>query len=414
MNKYLLLAVCTLITCAAFAQDKYMSGAVPEVDGKVIFSRAIAIKQSVSDDQLYTLMEKWAKDNYKANEDESGLNNRVVLSDPKERDIACIGEKYLTFRKSTFSLDRAEMSYQLILNIAQGKCNATIRNIKYNYGPENNRHGGEKKKMETAEETIIDKIAINKKGDKLNRYYDKFRIHTIDTVNSIFNSIDIYLNGVSTAGVATQPQPTTAAIVSAPVMETPVASKTEESYTPPVQPLVTTQVTSSASMPGFRQVAPDKIPGNYIKLLNEWTLITSGTAEQTNVMTASWGGLGVFWEKPVAFCFLNPTRYSVQTMDKGDTYTISFYTEAYKDNLKYCGSVSGRTTDKIKGSGLTPVKTPSGATAFAEAWMILECKKIVSQQLSPDAVVDKNLPADWSKDGYHKMYIGEILNVWIK
>lgn len=423
MNKYLLLAICTLIACVTYAQDKYMSGAVPEVDGKVVFTKSIAVKQSVTDDQLYTLMEKWGRDNYKANEDDPELNNRVVLSDPDGRDIACTGEKYLTFKKSTFSLDRAEMSYQLILNIAQGKCNATIRNIKYGYGYENSRHGGEKRKIETAEETIIDKIAINKKGDKLNRYYDKFRMHTIDTVNSIFNSIDVYLNGISTVGVAVQqPQPATATIVSAPVVEeAPVVAKKEESYTPPVQPvqeipaepIVAAQAVSS-NMPGFRQVSADKIPGNYIKLLNEWTLITSGTAEQVNVMTASWGGLGVFWEKPVAFCFLNPTRYSVQTMDKGDTYTISFYTEAYKDNLKYCGSVSGRTTDKIKGSGLTPIKTPSGATAFAEAWMILECKKVVSQQLSPDAIVDKNLPGDWSKDGYHKMYIGEILNVWIK
>ena len=47
--------------------------------------------------------------------------------------------------------------------------------------------------------------------------------------------------------------------------------------------------------------------------------------------------------------------------------------------------------------------------------MIFECKKIVVQPITPEAVVDKSLPnKDWSKSGYHKMYIGEILNVWIK
>jgi len=278
---------------------------------------------------------------------------------------------------------------------------------------------------------ISDKIALNKKGDKLNRYYDKFRIHTVDSVNSIYKSIDIYLNGINTTGATTSLQ-AEAKTYSAPAVpqkdssvEVPLAAAAQ-SIPNPVQVASSIPVTSNntpqtiaaggvAAMEGFRQITPDKIPGNIIKLLGDWTLITSGTADQMNVMTASWGGLGTFWEKPVSFCFLNPSRYSVQTMDKGETYTISFYTEAYKDALRYCGSVSGRTTDKIKGSGLTPIKTPSGATAFAEAWMIFECKKIVVQPITPEAVVDKSLPnKDWSKSGYHKMYIGEILNVWIK
>ena len=212
------------------------------------------------------------------------------------------------------------------------------------------------------------------------------------------------------AGAVERDYQPTAPVVSVPMAALAPAAVAAETYQETGAAPSVTETGSVSALPGFRQISADKIPGNIVKLLNNWTLITSGTAEKTNVMTASWGGLGVFWEKPVAFCFLNPSRYSVQTMDQGETYTISFYTEAYKDAMLYCGNNSGRNTDKIKGSGLTPIKTPSGATAFAEAWMIFECKKIIAQQISPDAVKTQ-VPAEWSKNGYHKMYVGEILNV---
>lgn len=426
MKNSLLFFLCAVFSLVVSAQDnpKYLVGAVPEVDGKIVFSKKIPVKGQISDEQLFSLMEKWAINNYdNAQTDEKDLNNRVLLSKADDKMIACFGEKYLEFKRSSLVLDRAKMIYQLILETKDGTCEVTLRNIKYSYS--------DSKKLLPAEEMISDKIALNKKGDKLNRYYDKFRIHTVDSVNSIYKSIDIYLNGINTTGATTSLQ-AEAKTYSAPAVpqkdssvEVPLAAAAQ-SISDPVQVAPSIPVTSNnapqtidaggvAAMEGFRQITPDKIPGNIIKLLGDWTLITSGTADQMNVMTASWGGLGTFWEKPVSFCFLNPSRYSVQTMDKGETYTISFYTEAYKDALRYCGSVSGRTTDKIKGSGLTPIKTPSGATAFAEAWMIFECKKIVVQPITPEAVVDKSLPnKDWSKSGYHKMYIGEILNVWIK
>jgi len=450
MNKYLLLFLCVAIPFFAKAQQQYLEGAVPEVKGKVLYNKIISVKDKISDDVLFSLMDKWAKDNYNT---EGNLTNRVLLSNPTTKSIACSGEKYLVFQSTALSLDRAKMIYQLIIQIGNNQCDVTIRNIKYDYA--------DYKEITPAEEVIIDKYALNKDKDKLNRFYDKFRKHTVDSVSSIFRSIDVYLNGISTSGVTSTSAQSVAPATQTPVAAAPVqqqASVTQPvvAETPaPVQtvstPVQTTQTTviepaptvmnspiissapaststsaavpapvtdknnnAEASMQGYRQVAPDRIPGNIVKLLSDAMLITSGTSTQTNVMAASWGGLGRFWEKPVAFCFLNPTRYSVQTMDKGDTYTLSFYTEAYRDAVQYCGSVSGRNTDKIKGSGLTPIKTPSGATAFAEAWLIIECKKVVAQQISPDAVVAKDLSPDWSKNGFHKMYIGEILSVWVK
>lgn len=401
----------TAFVVNAQTDTKYLAGAVPEVDGKVMFSRTISVNKAITDERLFDLMNQWVEQEYSTQPDS---RQRVLLSDKTEKSIAAQGDMNLVFKSSALSLDRAGMLYQLIIQIANGKCDAVIRNIKYEYNDT-----GRKVAVLPAEEMITDKYALNKKGDKLNNYYNKFRTHTVDSINKIFDKIDVYLNGAKVTAGAVERDAQAVTPAASPAASVPVVAIEPAIYTStPVvaenspMPIIT-ESQSSSVLSGFRQVSADKIPGNVVKLLSNWTLITSGTAEKTNVMTASWGGLGVFWEKPVAFCFLNPSRYSVQTMDQGETYTISFYTEAYRDAMLYCGNNSGRNTDKIKGSGLTPIKTPSGATAFAEAWMIFECRKIIAQPISPDAV-KAQVPAEWSKNGYHKMYIGEILNVWIK
>lgn len=390
MNKYILLFlfVCFSLFAQAQVETKYSFGAVPEVDGKVAFSRTINVENGISSENLFGLMEKWVENNYNKND---GSKNRVLLINPEKGNIACLGEKVLVFKRSALSLDQAIMTYQLILNVEQDKCVATVRSIKYDYASDKN--------LSSAEEMITDKVALKSDG-KMHRSYDKFRIFTIDSISSIFNSIDVYLNGLRTKGAAQQNS-----VVGQSDQPIPMLKNEIQNIAP---------IASSAKMDGYKNISADKIPGNIIKLLNDWILITSGTDDKINVMTASWGGLGVLWEKPVSFCFINPTRYSINTMDEGDTYTISFYTEAYKDAMLYCGTKSGRDTDKIKGSGLTPIKTPSGATVFSEAWMILECKKIIAQPIQSESVIVKPSNNDWSKNGYHKMYIGEILNVWVK
>lgn len=393
------------LTLNAQIDTKYLQGAVRETDGKVVFTKDIKVHKQISDENLFDLMKTWAENNYKS--DTENDKQRVLYADKQSSKIVCQGDKYLVFKSSTFSLDRAEMIYQLVLDITNNSCNVTIRNIKFDYN-----ESGSKTETFPAEKMITDDIALAK-NNKLNRHFDKFRIHTIDTVDEIYDSIDTYLNGKKASEGAidrsiAEPVKIEVEIKDEPA--TPVATKIE------VETIQDAPIQNTGSMAGFRKIEPDKIPGNYIKLLDQWTLITSGAGDNINVMTASWGGIGVLWTKPVAFCFLGPTRYSIKTMDEGDTYTISFYTEAYKENMQYCGSTSGRNTDKIKGSGLTPIKTPSGATAFSEAWMIIECRKILAQPLSKDAVYNNNSEAlqKWTKGDLHKMYVGEIIGVWVK
>ena len=113
----------------------------------------------------------------------------------------------------------------------------------------------------------------------------------------------------------------------------------------------------------------------------EWMLVTAGTKEKFNTMTASWGGMGYIWERPSTFIFIRDTRYTYQFLQQHESFTLSFFNEKYRNALRICGTMSGRNTDKVKEAGLTPLETPSGLMSFEEARMIIECKKMFIQEL---------------------------------
>jgi len=127
---------------------------------------------------------------------------------------------------------------------------------------------------------------------------------------------------------------------------------------------------------GYTKISPLDIPENAIKLISkDWMLITAGNEAAYNTMTASWGALGEIWGKPASIIAVRGSRYTHEFTEANEFYTLCFFEEAHRDKLQLLGTKSGRDTDKIKESGLTPVATPEGSTAFEEAWLILECKK---------------------------------------
>jgi len=159
---------------------------------------------------------------------------------------------------------------------------------------------------------------------------------------------------------------------------------------------------------GFQEIKPELLTDNPFKLIgSDWMLITAGTAESFNTMTASWGGLGILWERTVCFCFIRPTRYTYEFIERSENFTLSFFEERYRKALSYCGSHSGRDTDKTKESGLTPV-AERGFIHFAEARLVLACRKLYSQDISPDRFLDPAIEGMYPKKDYHRMYVGEI------
>ncbi len=166
----------------------------------------------------------------------------------------------------------------------------------------------------------------------------------------------------------------------------------------------------------LKKVDLKTLDGNVFSMIgDQWMLITAGTGERLNTMTASWGGLGVLWSRPVATCYIRPQRYTKEFVEREEYFTLSFFGEEYREALSLCGSKSGREVDKVKECGFTVCTAQGGAPYFEEAELVLVCRKLYRQDMTPEcfldqAVVERNYP---TRD-FHTMYIGEITEVLAK
>ncbi len=159
------------------------------------------------------------------------------------------------------------------------------------------------------------------------------------------------------------------------------------------------------------EILPEQISDNPFTLIGrDWMLVTAGTLDAFNMMTASWGALGELWGKHVAICYVRPHRYTFQFMEASAYYTLNFFDESYRHVLDFCGSQSGRTVNKAQATGLTPVAGSGGAVYFAQARLVLECRKLYAQDLIPDCFVDPMIALrNYPQQDYHRMYVGEIV-----
>ena len=164
----------------------------------------------------------------------------------------------------------------------------------------------------------------------------------------------------------------------------------------------------------FKNIKPEEIENNPFVLLNDdWMLITAGTQEKFNTMTASWGGMGVLWNKRVVFIFVRPPRYTYEFIEKSPFFSLSFFEETHRKSLQICGKTSGRDTDKIKACGLSPLFSDE-YIAFGEAKLIMQCKKIYFNDILPENFLDERIQPHYPNEDYHRMYVGEIKEVWLK
>lgn len=165
----------------------------------------------------------------------------------------------------------------------------------------------------------------------------------------------------------------------------------------------------------LQKIDPKTLDENVFSLIGErWMLITAGTPERCNTMTASWGGLGVLWGKQTATCYIRPQRYTYEFMEAGEAFTLSFFGEEYRKALAFCGAKSGRDVDKIKECGFTVAAGAGDAPYFEEADLVLVCKKAYWQDLDPSHFLDPEIEKHYPQKDYHRMYIGEIVEAYKK
>ena len=166
----------------------------------------------------------------------------------------------------------------------------------------------------------------------------------------------------------------------------------------------------------LQKIDPKTLTMNPFTLIgDQWLLITAGTPEHCNTMTASWGGVGVMWAEPSATCYIRPQRYTKEFVDNNDYFTLCFFDESYRKALNLCGNTSGRDVDKIKECGFTVQAGAGNAPYFAEAELVLVCKKRYVQPMKPECFIDETIDGTfYPQKDYHVMYIGQIVEAYQK
>ena len=160
---------------------KYLAGAVPVVDGKVVFTLEKDVPGMPADDiyqALYDVMQGITQ------EEGQFTTSKIAVVNKGQHTIAARMKEWLVFSNSFLSLDRTVFSYTLIAQATDGHFKLTMERISYDY--ERDRGTG---MQAAAEDWITDKEAMNKSQTKLLKYNGKFRRKTIDRKDNIFGRV---------------------------------------------------------------------------------------------------------------------------------------------------------------------------------------------------------------------------------
>lgn len=169
----------------------------------------------------------------------------------------------------------------------------------------------------------------------------------------------------------------------------------------------------------MKEIAFEELRVNpFTMIAKDWMLITAGAKETGyNTMTASWGHLGSIWGhgggRPTAVIYVRLQRYTKEFVDREERFTVTFFDQQYHSALTYLGSHSGRDGDKVAHVGLTPV-FDDGVTYFAEAKLVLVCRKLYQAPLHEENFLSKEVVEEYyPQRDFHDMYIAEIEKVYI-
>ena len=195
MMKQLIFAMMMMLPAAVSAQDnswerietqenknnvdqKYLAGAVPVVDNRVVFTTTIEAPGKTAG-QVYDICLDYM--NRMLKESNQLEQSRLVTTDREKGQLIANIQEWLVFKSTALVLDRTRFMYILKVDCSDGQATVTMTRIYYLYEEERNPT------TFTAEEWITDRYGLNKKQTKLARVSGKFRRKTIDRKDFLFN-----------------------------------------------------------------------------------------------------------------------------------------------------------------------------------------------------------------------------------
>ena len=167
----------------------------------------------------------------------------------------------------------------------------------------------------------------------------------------------------------------------------------------------------------LRNICIKDFKENVFTLISKETmLITAGTPENCNTMTASWGFMGEMWAKECVAAVVRPQRHTMSFIESNEYFTLCFMgtDEKAKEIHKVCGFTSGRDVNKIEKAGLTALGNEK-YTYFDEARLIIVCKKQYCAPLVETGFVDKSIiDSCYKEKDFHNLVIGSIERIYVK
>ncbi|MEN6469686.1 MAG: flavin reductase family protein [Smithella sp.] len=129
-----------------------------------------------------------------------------------------------------------------------------------------------------------------------------------------------------------------------------------------------------------------------------------------NTMTIGWALMGVIWQKPMLMVAVRDSRYTFSIIEKAADFTVSIPAGDMSKEIAFCGTKSGRDTDKFK---MCRLETADGKTVVSPiikvAGIHFECKIVYKSAMNP-AFLDKKYDQSlYPQKDYHTLYYGEIL-----
>jgi len=165
----------------AVQDAKYLVGAVPEKNGRVVFETTIKVPGK-NRTELFGIMQRVMT----AMTKEAGQleKSTITTTEPDKGLLVGSYQEWLVFKNKPLILDRTRLYYNLVADCNDGEVHLSMNRIFYIYDEERTPL------TYKAEEWITDRYGLNKKQTKLARVSGKFRKKTIDRKDYLFRMIE--------------------------------------------------------------------------------------------------------------------------------------------------------------------------------------------------------------------------------
>ncbi len=161
-------------------QIENVFSSVPEVNGKVVFQQFIHTHQGLSEDQSYSLLYKWGKDNYAGNPLLSGIR-----FNEKDKSITVSSKVELLLPEGSDGVRQKKMmNYRFDASITNAGCVLIIRDVTYQ---DTDKSKSLFPKLASAEDMITDSAINSNSGDI--EFKSNLRKGTLYFLNELYNDL---------------------------------------------------------------------------------------------------------------------------------------------------------------------------------------------------------------------------------